>query len=100
MAVDFRDVLSLGEEIGAFDVLLPFLLVFTLAFAVLDKSKILGKMKQLNVVVSFVIWGYTYAVLSVCAYSYVWIMVFSHFTFPSQVFFYFLYLKPEENRSW
>jgi uncharacterized membrane protein YozB (DUF420 family) len=55
MAVDFRDVLSLGEEIGAFDILLPFLLVFTLAFAVLDKSKILGKMKQLNVVVSFVI---------------------------------------------
>jgi len=55
MAIDFRDLLNLGEEIGAFDVLLPFLLVFTLAFGVLDKSKILGKMKQLNIVVSLVI---------------------------------------------
>ncbi len=55
MAVDFRDILNLGEEVGAFEVLLPFLLVFTLSFGVLQKSKILGDLKQLNLVVSFVI---------------------------------------------
>ena len=55
MAIDFRDFLNLGEEIGAFEVLLPFLLVFTLVFGVLQKSKILGDLKQLNLVVSLVI---------------------------------------------
>src|SRR3989344_6578327 len=55
MAFDFRDFLNLSEEIGVFEVLLPFLLVFTLSFGVLQKSKILGKMKQLNIIVSFVI---------------------------------------------
>lgn len=56
MAIDFRDFLNLGEDIGAFDVLLPFILVFTLVFAVLQKSKIFGdKNKNLNVVISFVV---------------------------------------------
>lgn len=56
MAFDFRDFLNLSEEIGVFEVLLPFLLVFTLSFGVLQKSKILGETgKQLNTIVSFVI---------------------------------------------
>tara|TARA_Y100000310_G_scaffold159627_1_gene159335 strand:+ start:87542 stop:88102 length:561 start_codon:yes stop_codon:yes gene_type:complete len=56
MAVDLRDILNVGEEIGIFDVALPFILVFVLAFGVLQKSKLLGKeSKNLNVIVSLVI---------------------------------------------
>ncbi|MEM4756042.1 MAG: hypothetical protein QW594_02825 [Candidatus Woesearchaeota archaeon] len=41
---------------GLTDVLLPFLLVFTIIFAVLQKTKILGKdSKRFNVIISFVL---------------------------------------------
>lgn len=43
------------ENLGLLDVLLPFLLVFTITFAVLQKSKILGEdSHRFNVIVSFV----------------------------------------------
>ena len=43
------------EAWGLTDVMLPFLLVFTLVFAVLEKTKVLGmEKKNLNVVVSLV----------------------------------------------
>ena len=39
------------------DLILPFLLVFTLIFAILEKSKMLGEeKKQINAIVSLVIW--------------------------------------------
>jgi hypothetical protein len=48
----FRDL----EDLGLTDVLLPFLLIFTIIFAILQKSKILGDQKKnLNVVVALVI---------------------------------------------
>ncbi len=38
------------------DIILPFLLVFTLVFAILDKTKLLGEgKKQINAIMSFVI---------------------------------------------
>ena len=44
------------ESWGLTDVMLPFLLVFTLVFAVLEKTKIMGmEKKNLNVVVSLVL---------------------------------------------
>ncbi|MEK6941020.1 MAG: hypothetical protein AABW49_03920 [Nanoarchaeota archaeon] len=48
------------EEFGIYEVALPFLLVFTIIFAILQKSKILGEsvdkhpIKNLNVVISLV----------------------------------------------
>lgn len=40
------------------DIILPFLLVFTLFFAILEKSKLLGEGKsQINAIISFVIAG-------------------------------------------
>lgn len=43
------------ENLGLLDVLLPFLLIFTITFAVLQKSKILGEdSHRFNVIVSFV----------------------------------------------
>ncbi len=41
----FRDSLVFFDTIGLFDVVLPFLLVFTLVFGVLEKSRIFGSEK-------------------------------------------------------
>jgi len=62
-ATGFRGVLEFFGELGIYDVVLPFLLVFTIVFAVLEKSKVLGgekigeneyTKKNLNSIVSFV----------------------------------------------
>lgn len=61
----FRDSLVFFDHIGLYDVVLPFLLVFTLVFGILEKSKILGTekttegkgpyaRKNLNAMVAFV----------------------------------------------
>ena len=38
----FRGVLSFFNDIGIYDVILPFLLIFTIVFAILEKTKVLG----------------------------------------------------------
>jgi len=59
----FRGVLSFFNDIGIYDVILPFLLIFTIVFAILEKTKVLGveeiegkkyTKKSLNAMVSFV----------------------------------------------
>lgn len=58
--LDFRSLMYSLENIGVLDVLLPFMLVFTIVFATLQKTKILGKddkdrpRKNYNVIVSLV----------------------------------------------
>ncbi len=55
MAV-FTDWIIQLENLGLLDVLLPFLLIFTVSFAVLQKSKILGEdSKRFNTLISFVL---------------------------------------------
>jgi hypothetical protein len=60
----FRGALDFFAEIGVYDVVLPFLLVFTIVFAVLEKTRILGvekvhdheySKKPLNAVIAFVV---------------------------------------------
>lgn len=60
----FRGVIGLLEKIGVYDIILPFLLVFTIVFAILEKTKVLGTekvggqdvtKKNLNSMVAFVI---------------------------------------------
>lgn len=60
----FRVALGFLEKIGVYDVILPFLLVFTLVFAILEKTKILGTeklegkeftKKNLNAIAAFAI---------------------------------------------
>lgn len=62
----FRGTLDFFNELGIYDVILPFLLVFTIMYAILEKTKILGMeyheesgkemtRKNLNSMVSFVI---------------------------------------------
>jgi hypothetical protein len=52
----FEEAIVSLESLGLLDVILPFLLVFTIAFAVLQKSKILGdKSRNFNTILSFVL---------------------------------------------
>ena len=59
----FRGVIQFMEKIGVYDIILPFLLVFTIVFAILEKTRILGMekidgkeytRKNLNSMVAFV----------------------------------------------
>ncbi len=56
---DFRGAMAYLADIGVADVLLPFIIVFTVTFAVLQKTKILGdptgQGKKFNTMVSFVL---------------------------------------------
>lgn len=52
---DFRDLIIWLQMSGVIDVLIPFILIFTVVFAVLNKTKILGKKeeaKRYNVIVA------------------------------------------------
>ena len=42
MVNDFRTIIASLDDYGFFDVVLPFLLVFTIIFAILEKTKLLG----------------------------------------------------------
>jgi len=64
MATPFREIIEFFESIGVFDVVLPFLLVFTIVFALLERTKVFGTekiegkeytKKNLNSAASFVI---------------------------------------------
>jgi len=60
----FRGVIVFLEKLGLYDIVLPFLLVFTMMFAILEKTKILGTekidgkeytKKNLNAMMAFVV---------------------------------------------
>ena len=60
--VDFQSIFFDLEDLGVYDYVLPFLLVFTILFAVLEKTKLLGTeeggkepRRNLNVVLALVI---------------------------------------------
>ncbi len=54
--VTFRDVIIYLENVGVADVLLPFILVFTVIFAILQKIKLFGdESKRFNVVIALII---------------------------------------------
>jgi len=45
MATPFREIINFFNDIGVFDVVLPFLLVFTIVFALLERTKVFGTEK-------------------------------------------------------
>lgn len=64
MASAFRNTIEFFEKMGLYDVVLPFLLVFTIVFAILEKTKVFGtedidgkkySKKNLNAMAAFVI---------------------------------------------
>jgi hypothetical protein len=50
----FQNFIYQLEAMGIADVLLPFILVFTVVYAVLNKTKILGDRKQFHVIIALV----------------------------------------------
>ncbi len=52
MALSFYNLATYFQAYGIMDVLLPFILVFTIVFAVMQKTKILGDKKQFNVIIA------------------------------------------------
>jgi ascorbate-specific PTS system EIIC-type component UlaA len=52
--VNFQDMIISLENLGLSSVLLPFLLVFTVVFAALRQSKVLGDEKKLHVIIAMV----------------------------------------------
>lgn len=64
MASTFRGVIEFFVRLGVYDVVLPFLLVFTIVFAIMEKTKVFGvektkdgefTRKNLNSMVAFVV---------------------------------------------
>jgi hypothetical protein len=55
MASDFLNLGSFLESYGVVDVLLPFILVFAIIFAVLQRIKILGDRKNINGILALVL---------------------------------------------
>jgi len=56
MASTLANALDFFREFGVFDVILPFLLIFAVVFAILQKTKLLGDNKaNLDAIVAFVI---------------------------------------------
>jgi hypothetical protein len=59
-AWDFRNMIYSLEQVGVLDVIMPFILIFTIVYAVLQKTKILGKdtdgrpKKNFNVIIALV----------------------------------------------
>lgn len=60
----FRNIILFFQDLGVYDVVLPFILVFTIMFAILEKTKVFGtdtvndvqySKKNLNAMTSFVI---------------------------------------------
>jgi len=50
------DTIALWQQVGIYDLVLPFLLVFTLVFAVLQKIQLFGKeAKKMNVIIALVL---------------------------------------------
>lgn len=58
MAFDFRDIGEIFQDMGIYDVVLPFFLIFTIMFAFLQKTEVLGgntgKEKNFNVILSII----------------------------------------------
>jgi len=50
--LDFRYVLEMWRNAGLFDVVLPFILIFAVIFAILEKSRVLGQNKAVHAIVS------------------------------------------------
>jgi Kef-type K+ transport system membrane component KefB len=53
--INFQDAILYLEQVGVADVLLPFLLVFTLVFAIMQKTELFGKdKKNVHIIVALV----------------------------------------------
>ena len=54
-AFDLQTLIRYWQDLGVFLVALPFLLIFTVVFAVLQKAQIFGQDKKVHAIISLVI---------------------------------------------
>ena len=55
MVTSVTDVLNIWNDIGVFSYVIPFLLIFAVIFAILDKTGILGENKSIEAIVAIAI---------------------------------------------
>ncbi|HIJ10580.1 TPA: hypothetical protein HA278_00855 [Candidatus Woesearchaeota archaeon] len=55
MATDFSTLALYFEQYGVLDFLLPFILVFTIVYAVMKKTKLLGDQKNFHIIIALVL---------------------------------------------
>ncbi len=55
MALNFMNILAQMEDMGVFNIILPFLLVFAITFAILEKVKIFGDKRQINGIIAAIL---------------------------------------------
>jgi peptidoglycan/LPS O-acetylase OafA/YrhL len=60
-----KEAVQFLADLGLLDVVLPFILSFTVLYSVLERTKVLGENKQANAMVSFVVGFFTVAALQV-----------------------------------
>ena len=53
--VDFYSLMDWFAGAGGFDIILPFLLIFTVTFAILQKVKLFGEKKNIDAIISLII---------------------------------------------
>ena len=53
--VDFYSLMDWFEGAGGFDIILPFLLIFTITFAILQKIKLFGEKRNIDMIISLII---------------------------------------------
>jgi hypothetical protein len=53
--ISIADILNQWQMYGVFDYILPFLLIFSIVFGILETTKILGKEKGVHVIVAIVV---------------------------------------------
>lgn len=54
-----QDIFRLLVEVGLIDVILPFILVFTITYGILQRTKVLGETKRTSAMVAFVLGFFT-----------------------------------------
>jgi hypothetical protein len=52
--IDFVNFISWFEGIGGFDIILPFILIFAIVFAIMDKINLLGK-RNIHTIISIIV---------------------------------------------
>jgi hypothetical protein len=64
----FREIIMEWQRVGFFDVVLPLLLIFAIVYAILDKIKILGENKAVNIIISLALAFFAVSNLYVSAF--------------------------------
>ncbi len=57
MAADIGFVLSTWQQLGVFEFILPFMLIFAISFGILTRAKIFGEQKAVNSIIAFALAG-------------------------------------------